>query len=170
MIRIALVSSLVLTGTVVLGGCSSLLKSEAPPVQIYVLRAAATPGKAATAEAQALDTARAANAAAPNAARPGAMTPPSLQVPRPQADPGLATELITLVRSDHRMDRYAASSWAGALPDVVKLWQSIPFAPAATGRRFTTRRARSRRTISCRSPSGASKPTTPAAAMCRRFT
>jgi len=141
MIRIALVSSLVLTGTVVLGGCSSLLKSEAPPVQIYVLRAAATPGKAATAEAQALDTARAANAAAPNAARPGAMTPPSLQVPRPQADPGLATELITLVRSDHRMDRYAASSWAGALPDVVETlaidtlrasgnWASVHDAPS----------------------------------------
>jgi cholesterol transport system auxiliary component len=43
-----------------------------------------------------------------------------LQVPRPQADPGLATELITLVRSDHRMDRYAASSWAAPLTDVVE--------------------------------------------------
>jgi cholesterol transport system auxiliary component len=119
-----------LAGMLALSGCGSLLHSEAAPIQIYVLRAAVSPTTAAIAEAQALDTARTSAAA-----------PPSLQVPRPQADPGLATELITLVRSDHRMDRYAASSWAGSLPDVVETlaidtlrasgnWASVHDAPS----------------------------------------
>jgi ABC-type uncharacterized transport system auxiliary subunit len=99
-------------------GCSGLLKSEAPPVQVYVLRAAASPNRAAAEQAQALDTARAASA---SGSLPSATSaPPTLQVPRPQADPGLNTELITLVQSDHRMDRYAGSSWAGNLTDVVE--------------------------------------------------
>jgi cholesterol transport system auxiliary component len=108
-------------------GCTSgLFKSDAPPVQVYVLRAAASPTTAATGQAQALDSARAAEARAADegatgsAAAAGAATPPTLQIPRPQADPGLSTELITLVRSDHRMDRYAGSSWAGPLPDIVE--------------------------------------------------
>jgi cholesterol transport system auxiliary component len=103
-------------------GCTSgLFKSEAPPVQVYVLRAAASPTTAATGQAQALDTARAAEAGTSGARTAAASAaPPTIQVPRPQADPGLASELITLVRSDHRMDRYAAVSWAGALPDVVE--------------------------------------------------
>jgi cholesterol transport system auxiliary component len=93
-----------------LSGCSGLLHSEAPPVQVYILRAAVTPTRAATEQAQALDAARATPTAAPS----------TLQVPRPQADPGLASELIALVQSDHRLDRYAGSSWAGSLPDVVE--------------------------------------------------
>jgi cholesterol transport system auxiliary component len=93
-----------------LSGCSGFLHSEDPPVQVYILRAAVSPTRAATEQAQALDVARAAPTAAP----------PTLQVPRPQADPGLATELIALVQSDHRLDRYAGSSWAGSLPDVVE--------------------------------------------------
>ncbi len=100
-----------------LAGCTSgLLKSDDPPVQIYVLRANVSPTTAATEQAHALDAARAAEKAngAPD------KLPPTLQIPRPQADPGLATELITLVQSDHRMDRYAGSSWAGSLPDVVE--------------------------------------------------
>lgn len=117
MIRFILPLSMVL----MLSGCTSgLFKSETPPVQIYVLRAAASPTTAATGQAQALDSARAAEAGTSGASSAAAATPPTLQVPRPQADPGLATELITLVRSDHRMDRYAGSSWAGALPDVVE--------------------------------------------------
>jgi cholesterol transport system auxiliary component len=95
-------------------GCSGLLHSEDPPVQIYVLRAAVTPNVAAAEQAQALDAARTASGASAKS------PPPSLQVPRPQADPGLANELITLVQSDHRMDRYAGSSWPGPLPDVVE--------------------------------------------------
>jgi cholesterol transport system auxiliary component len=145
MIRFALVSTVVSMGMVALSGCSGLLKSEAPPVQVYVLRAAVSPTSAANAEAQALDSARTAAANLPSASPVGAPStpnaPPSLQVPRPQADPGLATELITLVRSDHRMDRYAASSWAGSLPDVVETlaidtlrasgnWASVHDAPS----------------------------------------
>jgi len=119
MTRLILSLSMVLMAS----GCTSgLFKSEAPPVQVYVLRAAASPTSAATGQAQALDTARAAQAGTSGNASEGASPPPppTIQVPRPQADPGLATELITLVRSDHRMDRYAAASWAGPLPDVVE--------------------------------------------------
>ena len=99
-------------------GCSSFLHSESPPVQIYILRAAASPKLAATEQAHALDAARAASAS--TAALPSTSAPPSLQLPRPQADPGLNTELISLVQSDHRMDRYAGSSWAANLQDVVE--------------------------------------------------
>ena len=145
MTRLALVSTVVSMGMMTLSGCSGLLHSEAPPVQIYVLRAAVSPTSAANAEARALDSARTAAATSPSASPAGAPStsnaPPSLQVPRPQADPGLATELITLVRSDHRMDRYAASSWAGSLPDVVETlaidtlrasgnWASVHDAPS----------------------------------------
>jgi cholesterol transport system auxiliary component len=102
---------------VLLSGCSGLLHSDDPVIQIYYLRAAVSPMVAATEQQQALNEAR--NAPA-SPAKPATSVPPTLQVPRPQADPGLATELITLMQSDHRMDHYAASSWAGALPDVVE--------------------------------------------------
>ena len=109
MSRLALMVSM----GVLVSGCSGLLHSDDPPVQMYLLRAAVSPTLAATEQAQALDVARSAAGASANA-------PPSLQIPRPQADPGLATELITLVQSDHRMDHYAGSSWPAALPDVVE--------------------------------------------------
>jgi ABC-type uncharacterized transport system auxiliary subunit len=80
-----------------LTGCSGGLHADGPPLQTYVLRAtAATSTVTAGAER------------------------PSLQLPRPSADPGLATQLITLVRSDHRMDYYLGSRWAADLPDVVE--------------------------------------------------
>jgi ABC-type uncharacterized transport system auxiliary subunit len=127
---------LMLSTGMLLTGCSGLLHSDDPPVQIYVLRAAVSPTRAATEQAQALNEARTAPASAAQTE-----APPSLQVPRPQADPGLATELITLVQSDHRMDHYAASRWAGALPDVVETlaidtlrasgnWSSVNDAPS----------------------------------------
>lgn len=105
---------LMLSIGVLVSGCSGILHSDDPPVQIYVLRAAVSPNVAATEQAQALDAARAAPA------KSSANAPPTLQVPRPQADPGLATELITLVQSDHRMDHYAGASWPAGLPDVVE--------------------------------------------------
>ena len=127
---------LMLSTGMLLTGCSGLLHSDDPPVQIYVLRAAVSPIRAANEQALALNEARTASASPAQTE-----APPSLQVPRPQADPGLATELITLVRSDHRMDRYAGSSWAGALPDVVETlamdtlrasgnWSSVNDAPS----------------------------------------
>jgi len=95
-----------------IAGCSSGLHSDAPPTQIYVLRAVPSstlpPAANETAVARPLDAAGSANAEAP-----------SLQLPRPSADPGLSTEAIVLVRSDHRLDYYSGSSWAGTLPDVV---------------------------------------------------
>jgi ABC-type uncharacterized transport system auxiliary subunit len=109
---------LMVTIGVLVSGCSGLLHKDEPPVQVYYLRAAASPALAANEQQQALNEARTA-AAAPASSSP-TQAPPTLQVPRPQADPGLATELITLIRSDHRMDRYSASSWSGALPDVVE--------------------------------------------------
>lgn len=109
---------LMLSIGVLVSGCSGLLHSDDPPVQIYVMRAAASPNLAAKEQAHALDEARAASAAP---SKPSSTdVPPSLQVPRPQADPGLASELITLVEADHRMDHYAGSSWPAALPDVVE--------------------------------------------------
>ena len=129
--------TLMLSTGLLVSGCSGLLHSDDPPVQVYVLRAAVSPTRAATEQAQALRDARTASVAE---AKP-AESAPTLQVPRPQADPGLANELITLVQSDHRMDRYAGSSWAGALPDVVETlaidtlratgnWSSVNDAPS----------------------------------------
>lgn len=93
-------------------GCSAGLHSDAPATQIYILRAASAATPAATtngaAIAQPLNAAGSVNADAP-----------SLQLPRPSADPGLSSEQIMLVRSDHRLDSFNGSSWAGALPDVV---------------------------------------------------
>ena len=95
----------------IIAGCSGGLHSDAPPTQVYILRAtASTPAAAANGEAVArpLDAPGTASAEAP-----------SVQLPRPSADPGLSTELIVLTRSDHRLDYYSGSTWAGALPDVV---------------------------------------------------
>ena len=103
---------------VLLPGCSGLLHSDDPPIQIYYLRSAVSPRLAATEQQQALNEAR--TVAAAPVSKPEPEGPPTLQVPRPQADPGLGSELITLVQNDHRMDHYAASSWPGALPDVVE--------------------------------------------------
>jgi len=44
----------------------------------------------------------------------------SLHVGRPIAGPGLDSEHIVLVQSDHRMSYYVASRWPAALPDVVE--------------------------------------------------
>jgi len=97
MIRVALLSA---AASLVLAGCSNLLHSDAQPTQIYILRATAAEASRATADTS--------------------PTAPSLQIPRPSADPGLATQLITLVRSDHRMDYYLGSRWAADLPDLVE--------------------------------------------------
>jgi cholesterol transport system auxiliary component len=106
MIRVALLSTAI---SLVLAGCSNLLHSDAQPTQIYILRATA-----AAAETKATGAAEATRAS------DGSPAAPSLQIPRPSADPGLATQLITLVRSDHRMDYYLGSRWASDLPDLLE--------------------------------------------------
>jgi cholesterol transport system auxiliary component len=114
MSRFASLLALVST-SLLMAGCSGLLHSDAAPVQIYVLRAAGStppaPGADGNAVTRPLDAAASANS--------GSVPAPSVQLPRPSADPGLATDLITLVRSDHRMDYYSGSRWAAQLPDVV---------------------------------------------------
>lgn len=93
-------------------GCSGLLQSEAPAPQIYVLRATGSQNSTSSAA-----SARPLETSASAASSPAA---PTVQLPRPSADPGLATQLITLVRSDRRMDYFAGSRWASELPDVVE--------------------------------------------------
>lgn len=77
-------------------GCSGLFKSDVAADQIYLLRAA-------PAEAPAPQ---------PNA--------PSLRIGRTLAAPGLDADRVVLVRSDHRMDYYAASRWVATIPQMVE--------------------------------------------------
>lgn len=73
------------------------LRSNAPALQTYILRAHVPQ--------------------APAAARPAAA---SLQVALPISAPGLYSERIVLVQADHRMSHFAASQWASELPHVVE--------------------------------------------------
>ena len=81
-----------------LGGCSTLLRSDQAAVQLYTLRAPAAAAEPAGGEAGAQAT---------------------LRVASPTAGPGLDTAQIVLLRPDHRMDFYAASSWSAAAPSLV---------------------------------------------------
>ncbi len=81
-------------------GCSSVLRSDAPPVQVYTLRAGAAPSE--------------------GAADPGPAVAASLRVAHPLAGPGLGTSQIVLLQSDHRMSVYAASSWAADAPALIE--------------------------------------------------
>jgi cholesterol transport system auxiliary component len=82
------------------GGCSSLLRSDAPPVQVYTLRAAAAPA------ADAADSHPAVAA--------------SVRVAHPLAAPGLGSAQIVLLQPDHRMSVYAASAWAADAPALIE--------------------------------------------------
>ena len=77
-------------------GCSSWLRSDAPPIQVYTLRAAAP----------------SAGAAHPAVAA-------SLRVAHPLAAPGLGTSQIVLLQPDHRMNVYAASVWPADAPALI---------------------------------------------------
>lgn len=89
--RLVLLSMLML-----LAACSGL-KSSAPPTQIYILRA--KPVQAANASVS---------------------TGTTLQLARLTTDPGLGSDRIVLVQSDHRMSFYNASRWASELPEIVE--------------------------------------------------
>ena len=80
----------------VLWGCSGGLHSDARPGEVYVLRPAATASHAA-------------------AGGTG-----SIRVARPDAAPGLNSDHIVLLQSDHRLSYYVASRWAAPLPEVVE--------------------------------------------------
>ena len=83
-----------------IAGCASYLHSDAPPVQVYTLRAGAV-SSGGTADAP---EARAA----------------SLRVAHPLAGPGLGTSEIVLLQPDHRMNVYAGSAWAADTPALVE--------------------------------------------------
>jgi cholesterol transport system auxiliary component len=78
-----------------LAGCGGL-QSNLPPTQTYILRA---------------QPAQAAN---------GGSTGTTLQLARLTTDPGLGSDRIVLVQSDHRMSFYNGSRWASELPEVLE--------------------------------------------------
>jgi ABC-type uncharacterized transport system auxiliary subunit len=82
--------------TALLAACSGGLHSNSPATQVYVLRAATHPNPELTQSPKA-----------------------SLHVSRPIAAPGLDSDHILLVQSDHRMSYYVASRWPADLPAVV---------------------------------------------------
>lgn len=105
--------------TLLIAACAGGLHSDAPPSQVYILRATAAARVAADSSGGGSAVTRSVDAEADRASD-GTSAAPTLQLPRPSADPGLATEAIVLVRSDRRMDYYLGSRWAADLPDVVE--------------------------------------------------
>jgi cholesterol transport system auxiliary component len=79
-----------------LSGCSGLFETETPPTQSYVLRVV------------------------PPAERESQPLKGTLRVSHPLAAPGLESERIVLVQSDHRLSYFQGSRWAANLPDVVE--------------------------------------------------
>lgn len=86
-------------------GCTGLLHSTAPALQLYMLQAPGGTG---------------ADAGAAPASQPGAIgARPTLRVARPLTAPGLNTDRIALLRPGSRLDYYAGSRWSAPLADVV---------------------------------------------------
>jgi ABC-type uncharacterized transport system auxiliary subunit len=83
-----------------IAGCASYLRSDAPPVQVYTLRAAV--------------------ASPQGAAHAHAVRAASLRVAHPLAGPGLGTSQIVLLQPDHRMNVYAGSAWAADAPALIE--------------------------------------------------
>ncbi len=81
-----------------LAGCSGGLHSDVPSAQVYMLRAAGHP-LAVMGQSGAVG---------------------SVRVGRPAAAPGLDTDHIVTVQSDHRMSFYSGSRWPASLPAVVE--------------------------------------------------
>src|SRR5690606_19514209 len=79
---------LVLTTVLLLAACTSGLQRNTPPTQPYILRATASP--------------------APVDHPPANRT---LQLARVTTDPGLDSDRIVIVQTDHRMGYYALSRW-----------------------------------------------------------
>jgi cholesterol transport system auxiliary component len=92
----AIPATIVVALAVTLTACSGIFHSSKPATQVYVLRAAIHPRSDLTH----------ANV--------------SLYVSRPIAAPGLDSDHILLVQSDHRMSYYVASRWPAGLPSVVE--------------------------------------------------
>ena len=98
MIRVRLAAALVaMVSLLVLTGCSGLLRSSAPPEQVYYLRAKIPPSEHA---------------------QPANLS--SVRVGQPVPGPGLDSSHIMLLESDRRMSFYTASRWPAVLPEVVE--------------------------------------------------
>ena len=99
------------------GACSGL-HSDAHPTQVYTLRALPADGSSR----QPLSAPQAAPSGAPPSTPRSPSNPAelSIRVSRPMAGPGLDTDHIVIIQSDHRMSYYTASRWAAALPDMVE--------------------------------------------------
>jgi cholesterol transport system auxiliary component len=76
-----------------------MLRSNAPAVQVYTLRAAPAPQ---------------------SSAGPVASVNASLRVAHPLASPGLESAQIVLLQPDHRLNVYAASAWAADAPALLE--------------------------------------------------
>jgi ABC-type uncharacterized transport system auxiliary subunit len=77
-------------------GCSGLLHSNAPAVQVYTLQPPSVASDSGANQAAAADA--------------------SLRVAHPRPEAGLGTSQIVLLQPDHRLNVYAASAWAAAAP------------------------------------------------------
>jgi cholesterol transport system auxiliary component len=87
----------VLLAAFAMAGCGGVFESEIPAAQAFVLRLSPRPVGPASATQHG-----------------------SVIVQRPEAGPGLDSDRIALLRSDHRFDFYAASRWAAPAPDMVE--------------------------------------------------
>jgi cholesterol transport system auxiliary component len=81
-------------------GCSGLLRSNAPPVQVYTLRAPSVSSDSGAGQTATVSA--------------------SLRVAHPLAGPGLDTPQIVLSQPDHRLNVYAASAWATDAPALLE--------------------------------------------------
>jgi ABC-type uncharacterized transport system auxiliary subunit len=90
-----------------LPGCSGLLHSTAPALQLYVLPAPAVV----------------------NAAHGSG---PTLRIARPLAAPALNTDRIALLRPGNRLDYYAGSRWSAPLPELLSDLELTVLRNAAT--------------------------------------
>jgi cholesterol transport system auxiliary component len=82
-----------------LGSCASVLESNEPAVQSYVLRT---------------------RQATPVANGVSSSERPVLHVEALRAGPGLASDHIVLLRADRRFDSYAGSRWADEVPPMLE--------------------------------------------------
>jgi len=89
-------AAIVLLGVLLLAACTGGLHSDTPATQVYVLRAAVHPQSSLTSSKV------------------------SLHVSRPMTGPGMDSDHILLVQSDHRMSYFVASRWPANLPVVVE--------------------------------------------------
>jgi ABC-type uncharacterized transport system auxiliary subunit len=96
---------LLIPALLALTGCSGLLHSTAPAVQLYTFGA--------------LEVVDPVEVERPPPGSVPAYVAPTLRIDRPQAGPGLNTDRIALMRSGNRLDYYAGSRWSAPLAELV---------------------------------------------------